>query len=344
LMDKMDNQINIALESFSQDNRDEWLLGIEEGLRSLLGTPVIFTRHRKDTKPLLGWPGAWGPEPVDFGPSGEVVRLAAVDSSCRRVAETREGTVYAVRGALVEAEGGRFVGFRRFGPLLYHLTPSTCERLVGRTPYSRSLSKLIQVEPAIAESFLRRRMERLIQHEAVEGGVGLLLVDGSLRASRFDDAGLDLRSLVEKAERMGASVVGISKTTRLKVLTRCIGRISLHGRAPSLVDVKDEMGIFGENLVGHPYIVRFSLYGDPLRVDVASRLDATRVLGSLLANDQISAGYPESLRLAHHLSVLRDADIACIEGFMVGRLGVEPYPALDARLPFLQDLPGAIRH
>jgi hypothetical protein len=293
---------------------------------------------------FLGWPEIRGPEPVDFGPGEEVVRVAAVDSSCRRIAETRDGTVYAVRGALVEAEGGRVVGFRRVGPLIFHLTSSTCERLVGRAPYSRSLSKLIQLEPAIAEGFLRNRMERLIQHEAVESGVGLLLIDGSLRASRLDDASLDLRGLVGKAERMGASIIGISKTTRLKVLTRCIGRMSVYGRAPSLVDVKDEMGVFGENLVGHPFIVRFSLYGDPLRVDVASRLDAIRVLGALLANDQFYAGYPESLRLAHHLCVIRDADIACIEGFMVGRLSVEPHPAVDARLPFLQNLPGALRH
>ena len=55
------------------------------------------------------------------------------------------------------------------------------------------------------------------------------------------------------------------------------------------------------------------------------------MLGRVLWNDAFPAGYPESLKLAHHLSVFTKADGEAIKALVTGRFRLRGVPTITLR-------------
>jgi len=76
------------------------------------------------------------------------------------------------------------------------------------------------------------------------------------------------------------------------------------------------------------------------RVDV-SRCNVeedSQVLGDLKQNDLFFRGYPETLRLAHHLSVFDSSTISSTRSYLSRRFGLIHIPSDDLRATVLGKL------
>jgi hypothetical protein len=66
-----------------------------------------------------------------------------------------------------------------------------------------------------------------------------------------------------------------------------------------------------------------------LRADVVG--DKSESLGMLLGNDPIAGGYPETLRLAHHISTFTSTEMTCLRSHVLNSYDVTELAADDIR-------------
>ena len=70
---------------------------------------------------------------------------------------------------------------------------------------------------------------------------------------------------------------------------------------PAYIEVDDIIKSLIRNTVGSNLMVSWKGSSSPiLRADIVG--DRSQSLGMLLGNDVVAGGYPETLRLAHHIS------------------------------------------
>ena len=76
------------------------------------------------------------------------------------------------------------------------------------------------------------------------------------------------------------------------------------------------------NTIGNNLLVKFGNNNSHiLRADVVTvNGDKDESLGKLLGNDSMGAGYPETLRLAHHISTFTNTEISCLRGSCIKQL------------------------
>jgi hypothetical protein len=70
--------------------------------------------------------------------------------------------------------------------------------------------------------------------------------------------------------------------------------------------------------------------------DTIKNLD---LIGRLLGNDSIANGYPESLRLAHHISTFTSAEVSCLKGHILSTYDVVELASEDIRRTLLGVIP-----
>ena len=88
---------------------------------------------------------------------------------------------------------------------------------------------------------------------------------------------------------------------------------------------------FINNVAGHIILVRFSSDGHPFRIDISSFSDIEQSLSLLLSSDSFYHGYPETLRLAHHLCIFNATQSDSIKSYLVKNMGVVEIPSEDIR-------------
>jgi hypothetical protein len=66
-----------------------------------------------------------------------------------------------------------------------------------------------------------------------------------------------------------------------------------------------------------------------LRVDVVG--DREQALGRLIGNDPVACGYPETLRLAHHISTFTGTEVTCLRSHVLNNYDVMELAADDIR-------------
>jgi hypothetical protein len=89
-------------------------------------------------------------------------------------------------------------------------------------------------------------------------------------------------------------------------------------------------------------LAKFSPDGLVFRLDVSGTEEPVeRVLGRILWNDAFSAGYPESLKVAHHLSVFSRADGQALKAFVTKKFRLRQLPTFTLRTIALGSFKGA---
>jgi hypothetical protein len=74
----------------------------------------------------------------------------------------------------------------------------------------------------------------------------------------------------------------------------------------------------------HTLLAKFSRDGLVFRLDLArSRGRIEQTLGCILANDSFTVGYPESLRVAHHLSVFARSEDMALKAYITNRYSLK---------------------
>jgi hypothetical protein len=321
----MNTQLNVAtavnmdaLNLLAGEFKRRFELSDEVIHERLVGRRFIFNRDGKDTYPFDDWEGGGEGEAAPIAAVEEAVTIASTDSSCILLGETSDGAVYAVRAAVCFASRGAVQGYFRIGPIIVHLSPKgACGLPTQLEGYEL---RVALSDHLIAERIIRNTMERRILGSLLESFSQRMVVmaDGSLKhpldtypESFFTEDG------------SGSCLVGFSKSSALISSNRLSALVSRsRGAAYSVVEDGPVQTI----------IAKFASDGLVFRLDVArgsGRLAG--VLGCILFNDGFSAGYPESLRIAHHLSVFSRSEDMALKAYLTNRHSLRQMQSFSLR-------------
>ncbi|MDE1853623.1 MAG: hypothetical protein KGI38_07740 [Thaumarchaeota archaeon] len=292
------------LDSLAREFEEAFAELSESAERELAGRAFIFSRYGKEQYPYF--------EPTDAQlvpgciiPIKEGRPIASVDSTCVLVGETAQGALYAARTAVGISFGGSLRRFFRLGPILVYATSSGLSGLLPRLPSSEL--DLLLSDHAVAERFIRNTVERRVI-ETMSGGDGdtIVMADGSLKHPMSQLSSSYLR-------RNGRSMVGFSKSSNLILSEEAVGVLS-NAKMPSFHTL-DHGSV-------STVLAKFSPDGLVFRLDIAGPEPAETTLGRIIWNDAFASGYPDSLKVAHHLSVFSKADDQALKTFVAKRFRV----------------------
>jgi hypothetical protein len=289
---------------------EEFRLGFEEFVDSaekeLSGKHFVFSRYGKELYPYFESSGATS-APGCIIPIKEGRPVVSVDSTCVLVGESPDGSLYASRAAVGISHAGALKRFMRLGPLFVYISEHGVSGIKA-DPSPVELDLLLS-DHAVAERFVRNTIERRVVESLMrtEGEV-IVMADGSLKHP-FGQFSVSL-----PARSSGGCLVGFSKSSNLIFSEREVSSLSA-SQFPAYFQMDD-----GDVKT---VLAKFSSNGLVFRLDIANTDEPPGVvLGRILWNDSFSAGYPESLKVAHHLSVFTKADDQALKAFVTGRFRV----------------------
>jgi hypothetical protein len=302
------------LDSLAKEFEDAFAELAENAGQELAGRAFVFSRYGKELYPYFEATDA-DLVPGCIIPVKEGRPVASVDSTCVLVGETSQGALYAARTAVGISYEGALRRFFRLGPILVYATASGLSGLLPHLPSSEL--DLLLSDRAVAERFIRNTIERRVI-EALSAGDGstIVMADGSLK----HPMGL----LCAPVCRSGAarSMVGFSKSSNLLLSEDVMGALS-----------KSQRPCY------HPLdrgpvctvLAKFTPDGLVFRLDIASSEPAEKTLGRIMWNDAFASGYPDSLKIAHHLSIFSRADDQALKAFVAKRFRVRQLHAFPLR-------------
>ena len=350
----MNTQLNIPITAFQPVDSTYLVNNMENQLNQemnrsinrLMHKKVIFNRIGSDLQPINGWevpiPDL---EAKHFTPSSQKITIAGIDSSCIHIAETDVGSVYACRAAAVFSQHGKISKYIRIGPIIYYMDEINASKLSMESSGSPRLTKLFLLDRSLAQRVIRERLERTFAFELSKMlSNSIIMIDGCLRQSKFEERGTDLRRLLEVARKNDNIVVGLSKTTRVGLLNRISQVLYDHHNLPAYLDIHDFVSPFLSHVEGHILLVRFSNDGHPFRVDLSSSTDIEKPLSHIISSDIFYHGYPETLRMAHHFSIFTATQSDSIKIYLVKNMGVVEIPSEDIRHTTLGSMNFCLTH
>lgn len=303
----------------------------------LKGKKIIFSSEDKNLIPVNGWgirniPYCITPV-TTIQPKADNTTICAMDSSTIQLAETEDGSLYGVKSGVVLSVGANALIHFKIGPILFYLSEET----IGHSQLDHRLAKLILIDSDFAKRLIRIRVERVIQMELSRNfSKSVILIDGSLKSSLFEEKKQAIKNVAENCILRKNSMIGISKSSKLRIIDR-ISTPLAKIQGPAYMDVNLIIRSLVRNTVGDNLIAKFGTHNSPiLRVDVVSdNSDKDEALGKLLGNDSIACGYPETLRLAHHVSTFSSTEISCLRSHVLSNYDVTELASEDIRKTLL---------
>jgi hypothetical protein len=311
----MEDEHLALLDTLAQEFQEAFAELAERAEQDLSGKTFVFSSYGKELYPCFEAADA-RLVPGCIFPIKEGRPVASVDSTCVLVGETAQGALYAARTAVGISLNGSLRRFFRLGPILVYATSSGLSGLVPHLPPDEA--DLLLSDHAVAERFIRNTVERRVLEALGRSDDGtILMADGSLRhpMSHLTSSPL-LRG--ESAK----SMVGFSKSSNLILSQDAVGALSA-APDPSFFTL-------GDGPI-RTVLAKFTHDGLVFRLDLAGPEPAERVLGRILWNDAFSSGYPDSLKVAHHLSVFSKAEDQALKAFVSKRFHVRQLPTFPLR-------------
>ena len=277
---------------------------------------------------------------IKLSPADEEVPVAAVDVSSIKVGETINGTVIAIRGAIVYRKNEKY-RYLKIGPFPFHITEENkgeLYRLFGAHPAS-ILNEAYQVTVAPEINYLQSKITSVFErwlHLSLASSLhnSLILLDGSLTAGNLEKTAETMQKLIETAKRNGNIVLAISKISRIRVGGLQISDFAYKLPSPCLVELDNLQFRYGgiKNL-GRIYLAK--LNGSKVfRLDIyreTPKEEGIKAVEKLLASDLLIDGYPETLRLAHILSTFTANEIVGIQRYLNERFNFRIFDRLSIR-------------
>ncbi len=298
----------------------EFELALEELSRSaeaeLCGRRFVFSRYGTELYPYFEETGA-DLVPGCIIPSKKGRPVASVDSTCILLGETSLGALYAARAAVGVSCEGALRRFFRLGPILVYVSATAASGL--GMPLRREELELALTDHAMAERIIRNNLEKRVVDSLMRSQDEIIVMaDGSLKHPMST-----LASALPARSCPGTRLVGFSKSSNLIFSEDAMGVLS---RYPGPAHYPLDKGPAGTELA------KFSRDGLVFRVDVSPGDEpAASVLGMILWNDAFSSGYPDSLKVAHHLSIFSRADGHALKALVARRFRLRQVPAFPLR-------------
>jgi hypothetical protein len=168
---------------------------------------------------------------------------------------------------------------------------------------------LLLSDHAVAERYLRNTVEkRVIDALSDAEGDTIIMSDGSLKHPLGQlSTSILRRSLPRRC------LVGFSKSSNLIMNEGIVGAVA-QTQGPSFYAM--ERGVISTVLA------KFTPGGLVFRLDVSGPEPPDITLGRIMWNDAFSSGYPDSLKVAHHLSIFSKAEDQALKAFVTKRFRV----------------------
>lgn len=302
-------------------------------LEQLRGKKIVFSCNDKKVIPIEGWGLRSNPycstTVTTIRPIKENAIVAAIDSSSVKLAETEEGGLYSVKCGIAMAYGGCAIMHFKIGPVLFYLGEST----IHESELEDRLARLVLLDDDLAKRLVRIRAERAVQKEIANNFTNsIILVDGSLKISFFEDRERSLPKIAESCVLRKNRMIGICKGTKIKALDRAAAPLT-KVPGPAYVDVDPIIKSLIRNTIGSSSMVKLENNCPLIRADIVG--DREESLGMLLGNDPVAGGYPEALRLAHHISTFTNTDMTCLRSHVLNNYDVTELAADDIRRALL---------
>ena len=294
------------LDSLAQEFEDAFEELSECAERELSGRTFVFSSYGRELYPYFEATDA-DQVPGCIIPVKEGRPVASVDSTCILVGETSQGALYAARTAVGLSMEGSLRRFFRLGPILVYATASGLSGLVPSLPSAEM--DLLLSDHTVAERFIRNTIERrVIETLARSEGESIIVADGSLKHPLGQ-----LMSTILRMEWRGRCIVGFSKSSNLIMSEGAVSALSA-ANVPSFCPIASG----GVNTL----LAKFASDGLVFRLDISGSEPPERVLGRILWNDAFASGYPDSLRVAHHLSIFSKAEDQALKAFVTKRFRI----------------------
>jgi hypothetical protein len=313
------------LDSLAKEFKEAFAELAESAERELTGRTFVFSRYGRELYPCFEATDA-DLVPGCIIPVKEGRPVASVDSTCVLVGETSRGALYAARTAVGISYEGSLRRFFRLGPILVYANSSGLSGLIPHLPSSEL--DLLLSDRTVAERFIRNTVERrVIEALSARDGQTIVMADGSLKhpMSQFSSPSLRRGST-------GRSMVGFSKSSNLILSEEVMGALS-NAHVPSY-----------HTLDGGPVstvLAKFTSGGLVFRLDISAPEPAETTLGRIMWNDAFASGYPDSLKVAHHLSIFSRAEDQALKAFVAKRFRVRQLHTFPLRKIALGSFRGA---
>jgi hypothetical protein len=301
----------------------------------LKGKKIVFCYNDKKMTPVDGWGMRSNPYDTTtvttIRPIKDNALVAAIDSSSVKLAETEDGSVYGIKCGVATSYAGHNLMHFKIGPVLFYLS----EKTIHESELEERLSRLVVLDDDLAKRLIRVRVERAVQKEIASHFTNsIILVDGSLKASIFEERERSIIKISESSVLRKNMLIGISKSTKLKALDRAAAPLTKVPE-PAYIEVDDIIKSLIKNTVGSNLMVKLEKGSSSpiLRADIVG--DRSQSLGMLLGNDVVAGGYPETLRLAHHISTFTSTEMTCLRSHILNNYDVTELAADDIRRTLL---------
>ena len=277
---------------------------------------------------------------IRLSPANKETSVAAVDVSSIKIGETINGTVIAIRGAIVYRKDGKYRYFK-IGPFPLHITEENkgeFYRFFGAHPAS-ILNEAYDVTVAPEINYLQTRITSLFErwlHLNLASSMhnSLILLDGSLTVGTPGRSMKIIQNVMETAKRNGNIVLAVSKISRIRIGGLQISDFAYKLPSPCLVELDTLPFRHGciKNL-GKVYLAK--LNGSKVfRLDIYRRFseeEGIRAVERLLTSDLLIDGYPETLRLAHIFSTFTANEIVGIQRYLSEHFNLRIFDRLSIR-------------
>jgi len=315
---KLSKQINVTDTAMRLTDYTDFQDSIMDaiGINNARGKPVIFTDDNNgEIRPIEGW--GKNKMPIDIKSvepeRGEAVNIIAVDSSSTTVAETEDGGIFAVKGGSCIIRDGQTY-FQKMGPFIAYLGLSNIDRISHAI--STKLSYAVAVDKQMALRFLRNLTENMI----IDNGINEIkkvqvLVDGSFKEPPFDLGRYSLMNIM-KRHKEDARFLGISKSSSIRAIRALYGGFT--GNWIQYADISTLIYSLSKGEFGRKLLIKMDDDGFVFRADLDDYSDPAYVLSSLKKSDHLMHGYPESLKVAHLLSIFTSAEVAGVKATVAG--------------------------
>jgi hypothetical protein len=256
-------------------------------------------------------------------PNENVTYISAIDSSAIHLAGTNEcGAVYAAKSGIAIASGKRIHRHFRIGPMFIHIN----EEFLSNSTIDHNLISLLLTDSSIAKRLIRIRLERAIQLVLSSHlNNSIILIDGALKPSVFEDYNCSINKVIEMSTLSNNDVISLSKNTSISSLNQ-FEKILQALPYSAYIDMSCIIKSQTRNTLGNNLLVKLGKNenGCILRADVCSvNGNDAECIGRLIGNDILFRSYPESLRIAHHISTFTATEVSSLKGFVSRTYGAE---------------------
>ena len=288
----------------------------ESAEKELSGRRFVFNRYGRELYPYFEEADA-ATVPGCIIPIQQGRPVASVDSTCILIGETPRGALYAARAAVGISSEGSLKRYFRLGPILVFVSPAGISGL--KVSLGADDLGLLLSDHTIAERLVRNIVERKVVDALMGSEEELIVVaDGSLRHPMGQFA-----QGIPSGFKKRNSLVGFAKSSSLIFSEGAVTAVS-KARGPSF-----------SVLQGGPVstvVAKFSQDGMVFRLDLAAGPEPVEtVLGRMIWNDAFASGYPDSLKVAHHLSIFSKAEDQAMKAYVTRKFNLRQLPTFPLR-------------